>query len=186
MCIDVGKSHTHWEVRQGPDTEAYILCVFIISCLRIRKLMVREYRTLISWPQWGPHWDKTLHSGDGDDLHLITAMVRWVYTFITTLNLYELKICAFSVYIVSEKKNPWGTWMAQWVKCQLLILAQVMILPFVRLSPMWGSVLTVGSLLGILSFSAPPSHTHTHTRTHTHSLSLSLSLSFFLSLTINE
>ena len=42
-----------------------------------------------------------------------------------------------------------GAWVAQAVKCPTL--AQVMISQFVSSSPALGSVLTAGSLLGILS-----------------------------------
>ena len=55
-----------------------------------------------------------------------------------------------------NEEVTWGTWVAQSV--EYLTLAQVMISWFVGLSPTWGSVLTIWSLLRILplSLSAPP------------------------------
>ena len=65
---------------------------------------------------------------------------------------------------VATKRDRWGTWVAQSVKCPILGLALVMILWFVRSSSMLGSVLTAWSLLGIpsLPLSVCPSPAYTH------------------------
>ena len=67
-----------------------------------------------------------------------------------------------------KRQKYWGAWVAQSVKpltlkLSLLILAQVMILWLLSLSPMLGSALTVWTLLGILSLflSAPPLFSYT-------------------------
>ena len=64
-----------------------------------------------------------------------------------------------------------GIWVAQWVKHQILDLAQVMISWFVSSNPTSGCMLTTWSLLGILSLSL--------------SLSLSAPTLLMLSLKIN-
>ena len=79
----------------------------------------------------------------------------------------------------------WGApgWLS-WLSIQLLILAQVMILQFMRSSPELGSVLTVQSLLGILflPLSTSPLLSLTFFLSGSFSLSLSLYLSLSLSL----
>ena len=47
-------------------------------------------------------------------------------------------------FIKIKNLFSWGTWLAQWVECPTS--AQVMILRFVRSSPMLGSGLTAQSL----------------------------------------
>ena len=51
------------------------------------------------------------------------------------------------VWKLSQKFSDWGTWMAQLIKHPTLDFSS----QFVGSSPVWGSTLTVQSLLGILS-----------------------------------
>ena len=75
---------------------------------------------------------------------------------------------------IDSKKNEWGAWMAQSVKC--LTLAQVMISQFMNSSPMSGSVLITRSLEPA-SDSVSPSLSLPLPRSCSVALSLSLSLS---------
>ena len=62
--------------------------------------------------------------------------------------------------VIKKLKNLGVPEWLSWLSVQLLISGQVVISRFMSLSPTWGSVLTVWSLLGILSpsVSAPPPH----------------------------
>ena len=58
--------------------------------------------------------------------------------------------------IIKKKESGGPGWLSQ-LSVQLLVLAQVMNLHFVSLSPASGTVLTMQNLLGILSLPLPHS-----------------------------
>ena len=79
--------------------------------------------------------------------------------------------------VLKKKKKCRAPEWRSWLNERLLIWAQVMISRFMRSNPTSGSVLTVRTLLGILSFPFPLSAPPLLARKLARSLSLSLSLS---------
>lgn len=103
VCIDGGETQICSKEHQGPDTDAYTVC-FHYMMLKNWQINGERIQNSHFLKKLGPKlgWDIAL--GNGNDLHLITVLVRWVYTFIRTLNMSLRSVHSLWTFYLRKKK----------------------------------------------------------------------------------